>query len=84
MLLILCSLIALVLLLLGLSTRFRALVARRLTIFVVAMFVIVGAALFFGFAPDFFTIDMCLDRGGRWDKERKICQYAEPQHNKVR
>lgn len=26
-----------------------------------------------GFNPDFLEIDACLDRGGRWDYQARIC-----------
>jgi len=29
--------------------------------------------------PDFFAIDACLDRGGRWDYEKRVCESG-PDH----
>jgi len=26
---------------------------------------------------DFFKVDNCLDKGGRWDKQKKECIYHE-------
>ena len=29
-------------------------------------------------SPDFLHIDTCLDHGGRWDYDRRVCDSARP------
>ncbi|NOU60431.1 hypothetical protein [Marinifilum caeruleilacunae] len=49
--------------------------------FTFLLIVLVGVLLFiFGFVPRvkrFFEIDKCLDRGGRWNYEKNICEYSD-------
>lgn len=38
---------------------------------------VVGAVLLLAYGPgkDFWSIDDCLDRGGRWNYETRVCEY---------
>ncbi|MDT0498955.1 hypothetical protein RM530_16550 [Algiphilus sp. W345] len=78
MLLIAASLALLFLVALGVSQRFRASVARHRLGVAVVLFGTAGAIVFAFVASDYFSIDACLDDGGRWNKEREVCEYQEP------
>jgi Prokaryotic membrane lipoprotein lipid attachment site len=47
---------------------------KRLFLFASALLLLSGC--------DFLEIDKCLDRGGKWNYEKKICEFTEnPQPN---
>jgi hypothetical protein len=74
------SFIFLFLVALGASQRFRGLIIRH-RLSVVVMMVLFGMVGAIGFAfsmSDYFSVDACLDDGGRWNKESEICEYQEP------
>ena len=77
MLLISAGLVLLFLVALVVSQRFRGLVARHLLGVAVALLGFAGVIVFTLVVTDFFSIDACLDSGGRWDKERRVCQHQE-------
>ncbi|MGH8538577.1 MAG: hypothetical protein ACREXM_19570, partial [Gammaproteobacteria bacterium] len=56
----------------------QSLVRHRLG-FVAALLVAGGVIVFLLVATDYFSVDACLDSGGRWDKEQAVCQHEEHQ-----
>jgi len=38
----------------------------------------VGVIVFAFIAGDYFSVDACLDGGGRWNKDREVCEHREP------
>lgn len=77
MLLIVSSIVLLFLIALGVSQRFRSLVARHRLSFAVALLGLAGVIVFALLTNDYFSVDACLDSGGRWDKEQEVCQHEE-------
>ncbi|GHT87226.1 hypothetical protein AGMMS49960_14760 [Betaproteobacteria bacterium] len=53
------------------SQRLRAFMAFHRLICVVVLLVLAG--LFVFVLMGYFSVAACLDRGGRWDKERAVC-----------
>lgn len=74
---ILVVLISIILIIL-LATRFK-LRGRGTAILVsiLALVVIISSALLFArMVSDYFSVDKCLDNGGRWDETTKSCQHS--------
>jgi hypothetical protein len=47
--------------------------------FVFLLFIVAVMAIFFiacGFVTEYLSIDICLDHGGKWDYDRKMCAQA--------
>jgi len=78
MLLIAASLALLFLVALGVSRRFRTSVARHQLGVAVALLGVAGIIVLALVIGDYFSVDACLDDGGRWNKDREICEYQEP------
>ncbi|MBK8164194.1 MAG: hypothetical protein IPK65_13975 [Gammaproteobacteria bacterium] len=77
MLLIAACLILLFLVALGVNQRFRELVARHRLGVAVVLLGLAGVIVFAFVATDYFSVDACLDSGGRWDNESEVCQHQE-------
>lgn len=77
MLLISIILILFFLIVSGFSQRFRGLVARHRLSVILVLLCGAGVFVFTLVVIDYFTVDTCLDSGGRWDKERGVCQQQE-------
>ena len=74
---LLSILVLLFLISLGVSARFRSLILRHPMRFAAAVF---GAIVLMAFAlvvGGYFSVDACLDGGGRWDKASEACQYQQ-------
>lgn len=66
-----------ILIVIALGRRSQGLAAKRRWLVLVAVLGLVMACITVLVATDFFSIDACLDKGGRWDAEIKACQYEE-------
>ena len=47
------------------------------TIFALMILLAVSILALLIFEPDFLHIDSCLDAGGRWDYDARICEVSE-------
>jgi hypothetical protein len=65
------------LIMLSFSKTFRQFVIKNKLLFFWFLFIFCGFIIFYLFVSDYFYFDACLDNGGRWDKELKICNYEK-------
>jgi len=59
------------------SGRFRSFLRRHLVVAGVVALLVIGAIVLVLTRTDLFAIDACMDRGGAWDPERKICDLGD-------
>ena len=57
----------------------KVILAISAILLVISPFIAYEAFLFYAhdFSPDYKSIDRCLDSGGRWDYENRVCIHEE-------
>ncbi|TWH76525.1 hypothetical protein LX59_00563 [Azomonas agilis] len=63
---------------LSFNQNFRSIFICYRSIILTVLFSLAGIAALVFFTIDYFSIDTCLDAGGRWIRELKICLYEKP------
>lgn len=77
MIIITVGLLLSLLIALGISQRFRSLVVQHRRLCIATLLGLIGVIVFAFVVVDYFSVDACLDSGGRWDKKREVCQHEE-------
>ncbi len=57
---------------------------KTVILWIVLLFVLLVSGYLFPHIRRFLAVDTCLDRGGRWDYEKNVCEYTAPLKGGIR